>query len=912
MSLLTRVLLIIAAALLPPLLMQAFNEAALRSARQADLRDETLRDAEQVASEIDWIIGGVRNVLVATATNPAIQAADAAACEPVLQSVFRSLVFLRSVTLVGEDGRVICATDPSLDGLHFKQSELIALALSRGEVAIGPYATDPLDGAPEMPAAYPVRGLPGLGPVLVGQVDLGWLAGRLRQRGQPAGTTVIVADRNGTILAQAPGDNFIGHALPEEDRTSLTGSEPWLHQRRDPDGVLREIADIPPGGGLPDLLVSVGRSTRDAYAATDAASARSYALIGGGFLAALALAAWMARGVITRPVHAILATTARWQRGDITARVPGAEARSEFGRIALGVNTLLDAVAEGQVGLQERLAELRAVYDGAPVGLGYVNRDLQYVTVNARLAEINARPAADHRGRAIREVLPETAGRIEPLVRRALAGEPISAVEVTAETEAAPGQKRRLMVSYHPVVGRGTAVLGVVIAAQEITALRHAQEALRETLERANADLERRVAERTRQLEAEVREREAAQAQLQQAQKMEVIGQLTGGVAHDFNNLLTAIIGNLELATARSQDRPDVVRLLTGAMRSADRGAALTQRMLAFGRRQFLRFQPVDVPGLLHGMSELLARTIGPSIRVVVHAAGDLRPARADPNQVELVVLNLVVNARDAMPNGGTVTIEATEERVAATGHIAGLARGEYVRVAVTDTGVGMDAETLAHAFEPFFTTKPVGRGSGLGLPMVQGVAGQSDGGVAISSAPGCGTTVTVWFPCAAAPAIATPSVPAAPSVEPPMVAGHGQSVLLVDDDADVATFAALCLEDAGYRVRRAGGGAEGLELLQAGPPPDLLIADLGMPGINGLQLASAARRLYPQLTILIATGYAAEDADTTGPLDLPVLSKPFKAADLLGRVAALLGPVNPAETSPGESSGSRSLADAG
>ncbi len=887
-----RVILIIAAALLPPLMMQAFNEAALRSARRADLREESLRDAREVSGEMRWVIGGVRNVLVTTATHPSIPSANAATCETMLQAVFRSIALLRAITLVGEDGRVTCSTDPADDGRRFADMVLVRLAAARGDLALGRFARA-ADGAPELPVAYPVRGLPGPGPVLIGVVDLGWLSARLAERGLPPGATVTIADHDGTVLAEAPDSVRIGQLLPAAERVALVGTGPHMRQHQSAAGGVQEVADIPPGGDLPDMLVSVGRSTDHAFAASDAASARGYALLGGGFITALTLAAWMARGTITRPVHAILATTARWQAGDVTARVAAADARSELGRIALGVNALLDAVTEGQAGLQERLAELRAVYDGAPVGLGYVDRHLCFVTVNARLAEINARPAAAHRGRPVREVLPETAWRIEPQLRRALAGVAIPPVEVVGEGESSPGTRRRLLVSYHPVIGRGGDVLGVVIAAQEVTALRHAQETLQVTLERANAELERRVAERTEQLEAEVREREAAQAQLQQSQKMELIGQLTGGVAHDFNNLLTAIIGNLELAAARSRDRPDLVRLLDGAMRSADRGAALTQRMLAFGRRQFLRFQPVAVPALLDGMAELIARSIGPTIRVSVQAPATLAPARADPNQVELVVLNLVVNARDAMPQGGTVSIIAAEETVTMP-NPAGLPPGDYLRISVSDTGAGMDAHTLARAFEPFFTTKPVGRGSGLGLSMVQGVAAQSDGGVAISSDPGRGTTVTVWFPRAeaAAPEPAGPP-PGSGSGAGAGAGGGGRSVLLVDDDTDVAAFAAICLDDAGYQVTLAHGGAEGLSLLQTAALPDLLIADLGMPGINGFQLAAAARRLYPDLAILITTGYTQEDADSTGTLDLPVLSKPFKAADLLGAVAALLPPVS-------------------
>lgn len=886
MSLLTRVVLIIAVALSPPLVMQAFNEAALRAARRDEVRQEALRDARTVGAELDAIIVGVRNALVAVAAIPAIKTADADSCAALLQSAFSGLAFLRGIALVGEDGRIICATNGEVEGTRPGITPAVRLARARGEMALGRYMRDSNGGRGELPVAYPVRGLPGPGPVLVGEMDLRWLRRRLADRLLPKDAAIIVADRDGIVLVSEPDQTLVGRLAGSMQRTMLDATAPFLSLDTDLRGVSRVVATLPPGDAAPDILVSVGLSTATAFAAADAAAARSYALIAAGFIAALALAAWMARGVIARPARAILATTERWQMGDTAARLPWPSPHSEFGRIAAAINALLDAVAAGQLGLHERLAELRAIYDGSPVGLGYVGRDLRYVTVNARLAKINSVSAEQHRGRTVREILPTVAYRVEPLLARALTGEPIPPVEVLAATEAEPGVKRRLLVSYQPAVGPDGLVLGVVIAVQDVTALRQTEAALRAALEQANAELERRVAERTRQFEAEVREREAAQAQLQQAQKMEVIGQLTGGVAHDFNNLLTAIIGNLELATARSQDRPDVVRLLTGAMRSADRGAALTQRMLAFGRRQFLRFQPVAVPALLEGMSELIARTIGPSVQVCIDAAADLPPARADPNQVELVVLNLVVNARDAMPAGGSVVIATAAEQVAPdVAHPAGLAPGTYVRLSVSDTGEGMDAATQARAFEPFFTTKPVGRGSGLGLPMVQGVVAQSDGAVAIQSAPGQGTTVTVWLPCAddAAPATVT---------EPPprwLAEGGGRAILLVDDDADVVTFAAICLDDAGYAVRRAQSGAEALAMLKDGPQPDLLIADLGMPGMNGLQLATAARRLYPHLSIMIATGYAPEDADARGTLDLPLLRKPFKAADLLSRVAELM-----------------------
>jgi PAS domain S-box-containing protein len=885
LRLLARVVLIIGVALLPVLAMQTFNATALRGARQADVREEALREAQALATEIRWITAGVRNTLIALAANPVIRSGDPAACTATLRALRASLPSLRAISLLDEDDVVRCSSNVFAEGHVQADVPEVRLARARGTAALGGFASDKPDGPGELPFAYPVRGLPGAGPVLVADIDLTWLAGQLARRRLAPDSLLWVADRDGIVLVNLPGPSIAGQPLPASDRGALDAAGPSVVERRGADGLLREIGFVPPGSAMPDVFTAIGLSTERAFAATDAAAARGYALIFASLLAALALALFTGRNIIARPVRAILDTTERWRHGDTAARVPTRGGRSEFAGIARAVNDMLDAAVAGQARLKERLAELNAIYDTSPVGLGFLDRSLRYVTVNARLAEINNHTETEHRGHTVREILSATAAdRIEPLLHRALAGEPIPPHEV--ETAAPAGARRRLLISYQPATAPDRTVVGIVIAIQDITALRRTEAALAAALQAANAELERRVAERTEQLEAEVREREAAQAQLLQAQKMEVIGQLAGGIAHDFNNLLAAIIGNLELATARSRDRPEVARLLDGALRSADRGAALTQHMLAFGRRQFLRPRPVALAALLEGMADLIGRTIGPAIRVQVEIPVFLPPARVDPHQTELLVLNLVVNARDAMPGGGTIRITGAADEVAIhEAHPAGLAPGRYVRLSVADTGEGMDPATQARAFEPFYTTKPVGRGSGLGLPMVQGVAVQSGGGVAITSAPGDGTTVSVWFPCADAPA--EPPGPRAETPSPPRA--MGQELMLVEDEPEVAAFAATCLEEAGYRVRRADNGETALRMLQSAPPPELLIADLGMPGMNGIELAAAARRLFPHLPILIATGYAADEAAASATPDLPILTKPFKAADLLALVAMLL-----------------------
>jgi signal transduction histidine kinase len=395
-------------------------------------------------------------------------------------------------------------------------------------------------------------------------------------------------------------------------------------------------------------------------------------------------------------------------------------------------------------------------------------------------------------------------------------------------------------------------------------------------LERANADLERRVEERTL-------ERETALAQVHQMQKLESLGQLTGGIAHDFNNLLMAILTNLDLLARDVPDAPRTRRLIDGAIKAAERGTALTNRMLAFAKRQELKPEIVDVPKLIGGMIEMLRSSIGPTIDIDTQFQAGLAHIRVDANQLELAVLNLALNARDAMPIGGRLLIAARQERMEAD-NPSGLSAGAYVCVSVSDTGIGMDEQTLKRAAEPFFTTKGTGKGTGLGLSMVYGLAAQSGGGARLASAVGAGTTVRVWLPAvdAAEPAFAVAGSDAASPVT------CGASVLLVDDDEMVGEAIAAMLEEFGHRVTFANSAAEALELLNSAAPFDLLVTDYAMPSMTGVELARHVRAMKPDLPIVLATGYA----DLAGAADAGVmrLAKPFRR-DALATVLATVLP---------------------
>jgi signal transduction histidine kinase len=420
-------------------------------------------------------------------------------------------------------------------------------------------------------------------------------------------------------------------------------------------------------------------------------------------------------------------------------------------------------------------------------------------------------------------------------------------------------------------------------------------------LETLNTELERRVAERTAELaqanaeleqrvEERTREREAALAQVHEMQKVESLGQLTGGVAHDFNNLLMAVLGNLEILRKLVPPDAKLHRLIDGAIQGAERGATLTKRMLAFARRQELKPETVDVPALVDSMVEMLRRSLGPGIEIVTDFVSDVPATRVDPNQLELALLNLALNARDAMPAGGRLTISASRERVSA-GEIAGLAPGEYVCIAERDTGKGMDEATRKRAAEPFFTTKGAGRGTGLGLSMVDGLVAQSGGAMRIASAPGRGTTVELWLPVSPEEAAVQLRAPAPPRLVQEVPCCR---VLVVDDDPIVAAGTAAMLEDLGHVAVEAASGEAALQLLCAEAGFDMVITDHLMPGMTGTELARRIRGSWPQLPVVIATGYA-EFAAETNAAALPRLAKPYRQHDLAELMAGLVGKTPPA-----------------
>jgi PAS domain S-box-containing protein len=380
----------------------------------------------------------------------------------------------------------------------------------------------------------------------------------------------------------------------------------------------------------------------------------------------------------------------------------------------------------------------------------------------------------------------------------------------------------------------------------------------------------------------DITERRAADARLRQSQKMEAVGQFTGGAAHDFNNLLMAILGSLEILRKRLPNDPRLLALLDNAVQGAKRGSSLTQRMLAFARRQELKQEAVDLAHLVNNMLELLERSLGPTINIETRLPREVVRVRTDANQLETALLNLAINSRDAMPSGGTITIAVADHSITGA-HPTGLPPGPYACLAVTDTGQGMDEATLAHATEPFFTTKGIGKGTGLGLSMVDGLTGQSGGKLIVQSVPARGTTIELWFPI-------TTQTDAAGERNPTDATEGGQTqrqlyILAVDDDSLVLANIAAMLEDLGHRVIAVGSGARAIEEIESTPAIDLVITDQAMPVMTGTQLIESLRVRRPALPVILATGFAELPQGLSTSIGR--LSKPFTQRALAEALAA-------------------------
>lgn len=511
--------------------------------------------------------------------------------------------------------------------------------------------------------------------------------------------------------------------------------------------------------------------------------------------------------------------------------------------VAVDITITKDVELELQRQVADRSAEMEALYNRTPIILQSLNAEGRLVSVSDRWLEFMGFSSREEvLGRPVTEfATPESLARFrEQDWPTLLAGGDVTDSEYQSVKKS--GEIADVLISsrvWRDASGRFKRTMGAIV---DVTGRKRTEEALR------------------------------------QAQKVEAMGQLTGGVAHDFNNLLSPIIGGLDLLQRRGVGDERDRRTISGALQAAERAKTLVQRLLAFARRQPLQPAPVDAAKLIEGMAELIASTAGPRIRVAIDAPDGLPSCLADPNQVEMALLNLSVNARDAMPDGGVLTIAAAAETLSEDA--ADLRAGRYLKLTVADTGLGMDEDTLARAIEPFFSTKGIGRGTGLGLSMVHGLAAQLNGALRLHSAPGEGTEVQLWLPCAETAA-------GRPEDARPSGDMTAQGVaLLVDDEVLVRNSTAEMLADMGFEVVQHESAEEAVRYLSAGGLADLIVTDHLMPGMTGVELVRAAAQLRPGTPALIISGYA----ELTGiDADMPRLIKPFRHGDLAAMLGAIM-----------------------
>lgn len=775
MSLLARLCLLVALAVLPALALQVIDQVELREVRQSAATESALRLARLAAGEADRILASARSVLVTVGRLPFVVHEDHAACATFVADLVTQYPYFNSISVLDRGGTPVCTSLPIPEDAAAADPAFLRSALDANDMVIGQYDPGSVTRRPTLPVARRFRGADGepAGIVTIG-LDLQRVPAWFGSEAYPDGSIVLVTDRNGTTIVRLPEHGSVGKPVRPDLLAALRRVAPGTIERDIPDGIDRVFGYEPIARPSAGLGVAVGVPKLAAYAAIERANERDFALeIAAAILTVLA-ALVGGRYFIRRPLRSLVQTAERWQRGDYSARAVLGDPHSEIGQLGSAFDRMAAAV-------QRRDEELQAL--------------------NAQLEQ--------------------------------------RVVERTRE------------------------------------------------LSDGNERLRAEIAER-QQAEAALRN---AQAALVQSQKMEAIGRLTGGIAHDFNNYLAAIIGGIDLLQLRLTLAPQDARLLAAARASAERGAALTQQLLAFSRRQALAPQVTDLTQLVSGAADLLRRTLGDHVVVETSLVPDLWPCLIDPNQLESALLNLAINARDAMPEGGQLTLateNVTLDEDAAQAVGRDVRPGAYILISVKDEGAGMPPDVLARAFEPFYTTKEQGRGTGLGLSQVFGFVAQSGGHVQLDSAPGRGTTVRLYLPRHAGSAAARPPETAGP----PAIEASGATILIVEDDEGVREFSVGALTDLGYRVLEAPDAATALELLDRHGDITLMFSDIGLPGMNGRELADEAKRRHPALKVLLTTGYA-RDAFAPGGVvgaEVHLLPKPFTTAALAAKLDEVIG----------------------
>jgi signal transduction histidine kinase/CheY-like chemotaxis protein len=848
-TILPRLFLLVAVALLPVIAIQMYNEFDLRRARQVEVQNQALSLAKLAAAEQQQIVQGIREVLITMSELPAIKARDSQACNVYLAAMKRRFPAFVTFLVTDLNGRSFCDTNSDHRPITIAARAYFANVLKTGAFTVGEYSAGLSTGRKVIQFALPFYGDDGrMGGVIVAGLSLDWLADYIARKGIPAGAALAITDRNGTYLARYPDNSrLVGKKMRGDKYLNLDqrGAVDIL----DINGVERIIGystlDADSGG----LFVGYSVDKAQAFAGIRDHTRRDTLLIALGASLVLILTSLGARQFIHRPLGQLVDAANQWRLGEYTQRVHVRD-KSEIAGVAEAFNTMADALEQREHELsgakqkaEEAAARITMIFESTTDSVIIADPDLRISYLNGR-ARVQVAEGRDLIGAKLWQVFPEADREIFNQLREAMS------VQRPASLEAYRAQRDTWYA-----INAFPSCQGLAIYFRDITEHKQAVEARRQVEE-----------------------------QLHQSQKMESVGQLTGGIAHDFNNLLTVVSGNLELIEEAS-DYSRVRQLAAAAQRAVGRATRLTAQLLTFSRRQRLNPKPVNANQLISEFQGLIRQAVGGGCEVKLRTDERLWVCDVDPSLLEAALLNLALNGRDAMPDGGVLEI-ATRNAVLDEGAVAGCLPGSYVILSITDTGCGMPPEVRDRIFEPFFTTKEVGKGTGLGLSMVYGFVRQSGGYVAVESAPGAGTTVTLYLPKATREPDA-----AGEAIQAQAIPGGSERILVVDDNEDLLEVTSAMLTTFGYRVHCARSAAEAMQALESGQEFELLFSDVVMPNaMNGIELAREARRLCRDIKILLTSGYAGDVLERHRAVgEFPIIDKPFHLADLARRLRSIL-----------------------
>ena len=824
-------------------------------------QEETLSLAHDLSTNYDQVINLTRQLLEVLAQLPAVQNRDAAACSSLFASLLHKHPAYNLLGAIAPDGDLAASALPFSGTVNLSDTQYFQRAVQKRKFAIGEPRIERLTGKASVTCAFPAIDREGkLRAVVFASLDLAWLRSMTPVNRLPAGSELLIIDGKGHILARYPDPQlWVGQSLYEEkiiktiiQQQKGTAQEPGI------DGVSRLYAFTPLTGAASGGFVSVGIPTKIVYHPANLILTRNLIALGGVLVLALGMAYLFAHFFVLRPMRLLAGAAQKLAAGDLSARTGITCPAGELDQVACTLDEMAEALQsreaerrQAQQSLQETSQKLQALFQASPGAIIVLDPDGRVKIWNPTAERLFGWQAEEVLDQPLPIVQEDKEGSFRLLRGLSMQGEAFSGVEVTLQRQ--DGSPIEINLSTSPLRDPAGNITGIMAIAVDLTA--------------------------HKQLET----------QFIQAQKMEAVGRLAGGVAHDFNNLLTAMMsyGDLLLHTLREDD--PLKRYTEEILKAAERASALTRQLLAFSRKQILEPRLININDVVIEMEKILLRLIGEDIELVTVLAPSLGPVKSDPGHIEQVIMNLAVNARDAMPRGGKLTIETAEvflDEAYARSHV-GVQPGPYEMLAVSDNGTGMDPETQAHIFEPFFTTKEPGTGTGLGLATVYGIAKASGGHVWVYSELGQGTTFKIYFPLAAE---GTEALPAPKTTAKSL--GGSETILVVEDEDVLRSLICKGLRNYGYTVLEASQGTEALKISQQHQGPiDLALIDVVMPQMSGRTVAEHLAPLAPEMKVLYMSGYTQDTITRHGILDRELLfiEKPFDSATLAGKVRRVL-----------------------